>query len=70
MKITMTVTLPADNEIQFYDACIATAEKLRELGRTALRDGDHEQFRGTRHDVVIERGSDEPEPIGVIKVSK
>lgn len=70
MKITMTVTLPADNEIQFFDVCTAAAAKLAEMGQEALRTGDHEPFRGTRHSVYLELDEAEPEAIGTIQVSR
>ena len=64
----MSLELPADNEIQFYDACKGAAQKLNELGLKAIGDGDHEQFRGTTHD--IEAANDDAEVIGQIKVSR
>jgi hypothetical protein len=70
VKITMIVTLPADNEIQFFDVCKAAAEKLTELAQQAIDAGDHEPFRGTTHDVVVDVSGDEPETVGQIKVSR
>jgi hypothetical protein len=67
MKIRMTITLPADSEIQFADACNGAAAKLTELARRAIHDGDHEQFRGTSHTVVSD--NDEAEDVGTIAVS-
>jgi hypothetical protein len=67
MKITMTLTLPVDNEIQFTDACRAAAEVLDTLASKAIHDGDHEQFRDTEHIVI---SPDDEDTIGWIKVSK
>jgi hypothetical protein len=69
MKITMIVTLPTDNEIQFFDVCKAAADKLTEMAQQAIDAGDHEPFRGTTHDVILDV-SDEPETVGQIKVSR
>ena len=66
MRIKMLLTIPFDNEIQFFDACKGASEKLLELGEHALSTGDCDQFIGTSHDVIA--ANDDAEVIGQIKV--
>ena len=68
MKIHMTLELPVDNEIQFFDVCAAAAAKLSEMGQQAIDSGDHEPFRGTTHPVVTL--TDDAETVGMIRVSR
>jgi hypothetical protein len=68
VKIRISVELPADNEIQFYDVCHGVSHALQAIGSKALNDGDHQQFAGTRHRVVTV--NDDAEDIGEIVISK
>lgn len=65
MKITMTIELPVENEIQFFDACKGAAQKLTELARRALDAGDLAGCKGL-HDIVTE--NDDAELVGQIRV--
>lgn len=66
MKLTLKMEPAYDNEIHFYDACKAAADKLMELGKKALEDGDCEQFEGTSHEIVED--NDEAETVGMLEV--
>jgi len=68
MKIKITLTLPVDNEIQFADTCMGAAEKLRELAEHTMQAGDHEQWRGTTHQVISV--SDYADVVGTITITK
>jgi len=67
MKITMTLTLPYDNEIQFFDACKGAIGVLETLVERALDDGDLEVLMG-HHEVVT--ANDDAEVVGKIVVAK
>jgi hypothetical protein len=65
-KIKVTIQPSADNEIQFYDALNGAADKLKELAEQALKDGDHEQFKGTHH--IINANNDDGDDVGDIVI--
>lgn len=68
IKLTVSVELPFDNEIQFFDVCKGTADKLNELGEQSLHDGDCEQFVGqTFH---IHAANDDAEFVGTLAVTR
>lgn len=66
MKILIEVTLPYENEIQFFDACKGIIGKLEELAEGAIRDGKCEEYIGHTFDVVA--ANDDAEDIGTIRV--
>lgn len=68
MKITVSVTLPYDNEIQFFDACKAAADKLIEMANEAISEGDIDRFSGVKHELFA--AGDPEEQIGYVKCSK
>lgn len=65
MKIVMTVELPYDNEIQFFDVCKGASNKLLELGQRALNEGELEKLVG-RHEVIAD--NDDQVVVGDIEV--
>jgi hypothetical protein len=67
MKITVTLTIPREHNICFFDVCHAAASALRDLGQEVLdNDSDLDTLVGTSIDVVTE--TDDPETVGQIKV--
>jgi hypothetical protein len=67
MKIKITLTLPADNEIQFFDACKGAIDVLDRLAEEALREGACEQMIGAH---IVRAKNDDAEEIGTVTVTR